>query len=204
MINFSFSKDYDIIIDGFPRSANTFSVCAFEEAQIKQVDVGHHSHDPNFIIFGVQNHMPVMLLIRRPEDAILSFAIYANIPVERALDMYIDFYSTVKPHLSGCVVAPFETVTTDFGECIDLVNKKFNTGFMTFNHTKENTDRIFHIMDQQMEILETDHQLIEQKRPMPTQSRSKLKESLSSELHTPQLEEKMKLANQLYEEIITS
>src|SRR5215210_2906944 len=43
-----------IVIEGFPRSGNTFAVVAFEQAQRESVRVAHHLHMPAQVIRAAQ------------------------------------------------------------------------------------------------------------------------------------------------------
>ena len=64
--------DTDIVIEGFPRSANTFAVTAFELAQERPVTVAHHLHAAAHVVRAAQAGVPVIVLVRAPEDAIAS------------------------------------------------------------------------------------------------------------------------------------
>src|SRR2546427_7470725 len=54
----------DILIEGFPRSANSFSVAAFRLAQGPPVEVAHHTHAPANAIAAFRRHIPALILIR--------------------------------------------------------------------------------------------------------------------------------------------
>src|SRR5262245_32533170 len=60
-------RDTEAIIEGFPRSANTFAATAFQLAQTKPVRVAHHLHVPSQIIAGARWGIPTIVLVRDPE-----------------------------------------------------------------------------------------------------------------------------------------
>ena len=52
--NLLVKKDTEIVIEGYPRSANTFAVAAFLLAQGRPVKIAHHLQVPAQVIQGVQ------------------------------------------------------------------------------------------------------------------------------------------------------
>lgn len=60
----------EIIIEGFPRSANTFSVLAFTLTLRRNVFVTSHFHAEAKVLQGVKFGIPVIVLIRHPVDAL--------------------------------------------------------------------------------------------------------------------------------------
>src|SRR4051794_35640317 len=59
----------DIVIEGFPRSGNTFAVVAFRLAQSRAMQVAHHLHIPAQLLWADRVGMPSMVLVRNPVDA---------------------------------------------------------------------------------------------------------------------------------------
>jgi len=54
----------EVVIDGFPRSGNTFAVVAFRQAQSRRVSVAHHGHVPALAIEAHRRGVPALVLIR--------------------------------------------------------------------------------------------------------------------------------------------
>src|SRR5437773_4880663 len=73
--NHPIGPDTEIVIEGFPRSATSFAVAAFQMAQDHTVDIAHHTHSPSQVIEAVRRGIPTLLLVREPEDAILSHVV---------------------------------------------------------------------------------------------------------------------------------
>lgn len=139
-----FSSDKELVIEGFPRSANTFSVVAFRQAQQRHVPMAHHLHVEAQIIQGVRKGKPVIVLIRNPVDAVKSLLIrHQHIDPAWAFRRYYLFYKTVLRLEEHVVIADFSAVTSDFGSVIRRVNKKFGTYYDIFQHTKENVANVF-------------------------------------------------------------
>ena len=134
----------DVLIEGYPRSANTFAVAAFEMAQERPVTVAHHLHAAAHVVAAVEAQVPVILLVRSPMDAIASvIARKPSIDPALAARTYLRFYDGVAGVLDACVVAEFGEVVGDFGRVIERVNARFGTSFAPFEHTDENVRRCF-------------------------------------------------------------
>lgn len=127
------SRKTEIVIEGFPRSGNTFAVVAFRQAQQRKVEIAHHLHAGAQIKRAAKLGLPAIVLIREPSDAVLSVAAKdQDVSISWALSSYIRFYSAVLPHLDKAVVAPFANVTSDFAGVIRQVNVQYGTNFREF------------------------------------------------------------------------
>lgn len=140
--------DTDILIEGFPRSANSFAVAAFRLAQGRPVDVAHHTHAPGHVLAALRLGVPALVLIREPEESVLEFVIVRpDLTLRQALRGWVRFYAALLGRRSQFVVGPFPEVTSDFGAVIRRTNRKFGTGFNEFEHTEENVRECFRQMD---------------------------------------------------------
>ncbi len=146
------SEQTDIVIEGFPRSANSFSAKAFRSAQTQELRVADHTHSYAQVIRGVQLGKPVILLIRHPYEAILSLkALELELSDGRGplrdpiwdIRYYTRFYQRTLAYQQNIVPAFFEDVLEDFGRFIDRVNDRFDTAFDAFEHTKEQVQALF-------------------------------------------------------------
>ncbi len=134
----------DVLIEGYPRSANTFAVAAFEMAQERPVTVAHHLHAAPHVVAAVDAGVPVILLVRPPEDAIASvIARKPSVDPGLAARTYLRFYEGVADVLDRCIVAEFGEVIGDFGRVIERTNGRFGTSFTPFEHTDENVRSCF-------------------------------------------------------------
>ncbi|MBU2677838.1 MAG: hypothetical protein KJP16_12225, partial [Gammaproteobacteria bacterium] len=92
------TADTDIVIEGFPRSGNTFAVVAFRQAQSNPggLAIAHHLHVPAQIGLAVRYGIPAMVLVRQPDAAIPSLVVReSQVSIDRALKKYIDFHRVV-------------------------------------------------------------------------------------------------------------
>jgi hypothetical protein len=134
-------RDTQIVIDGFPRSGNTFAVIAFSMAQTDEVEVAHHVHLPAQILAAVKARLPTILLIREPEEVVTSLVLrFPHISLTKALHRYVRFHRLLAQYRGGVVVADFPEVVSDYGAVIRRVNERFDTRFAEFRHTPEDVD----------------------------------------------------------------
>lgn len=141
------SPETEIVIEGFPRTANTFAVVGFEQAQDRPVSIAHHTHAEAQIIEGVRRQLPVIALIRAPADSISSLRVMGEFDPNPALDRWMQFYAAVEKRRDQLIVAEFTRVTAQLGAIIGEVNAKFGTAFGRFPDTDEARQSVFAKMD---------------------------------------------------------
>lgn len=140
--------DTDVVIEGYPRSANSFSVAAFRLAQGRPVEVAHHTHAPAHVIAALKLGIPTMVLIREPEESVLEFALVRpSLTVRQVLRGWARFYAALLPFRRRFVVGAFPEVTSDFGLVIRRLNLLFGSDFGEFEHSEENVRECFRQMD---------------------------------------------------------
>ena len=138
-------KHTDIVIEGFPRSANTFAVVAFRFFRVgpyKPVEIAHHLHAPAQIIHAARLGIPCVVLIRKPLDAVLSFMVYRPyLTAQQVLKSYSYFYNRIIPYREAFVVGLFEEVISNFSIIIERSNGRFGTEFSQFEHNQSNVEK---------------------------------------------------------------
>lgn len=138
----------DIVIEGFPRCANTYSVVAFQLAQKKEVSIGHHLHIPAQIMRAKQLGIPAIMLIRRPQDAITSLKIrHPELDVRRALRDYLQFYRAMESISDYPVIADFDVVINSFGDIVAELNRRFDTDFIVPDSGDAFREQVFKKID---------------------------------------------------------
>ena len=119
-----------LVIEGFPRSANTYCVFAFQHIQPVKIKIAHHFHVPCQILRGIELNLPILLLIRNPKDVAISHSVYfPNVSIEQILRQYIDYYDFLYNYQSAYFIAHFEDVINDFESIVHGLNLKFGTNF---------------------------------------------------------------------------
>lgn len=143
------SDKTEMVIEGFPRSGNTFAVAAFTIAQNRPIVLARHTHRSAQVIAAIQKNIPTLIVIRHPLDSVLSLTIrHPYISLQQGFRNYIHFYQQIHPYRHGFVIAKFDDIITDFGQSIEAVNRKFHTSFLHFVHNEENVKRCFRIIEE--------------------------------------------------------
>jgi hypothetical protein len=194
--------DTAIVIEGFLRSGNTFSVAAFQIANGPELHVGRHLHGAPHVLRAVRMGLPTLVLVRQPRDAVLSYLVRRPTltPYDGMLE-YLDFYRTTWPARDGFVVGLFDRVTSDFGSVLDEVNERFGTSFRRFDPTPENEARAFELVEE-MNRLESGGTVVETHVGRPSGERARRKEELRTLLDQPRTAAKLREAEQLYERYV--
>lgn len=149
-------ENTQLVIEGFPRSANSFSVAAIQSVQPKPLIIASHLHAAAQIIRASDLSIPTLVLIREPIEAIISLKsleleITYRFNVEYSgwgaclksyLKAWIKFYLQILPYSENYVIGLFDEVTNDFGAIIERINQRFQTNFAIFKHTERNVKRI--------------------------------------------------------------
>lgn len=135
-------RDTALVIEGYPRSANSTIAHGFLARQERPIHVAHHKHHAAQILRAVEWGIPAVVLIRAPRAACLSLLALAAEARHRAgkaassaltfsdvLNAYIAFYEAVEPRLNHIVIGRFEAVHNDLAGLVDRVNARFRTTF---------------------------------------------------------------------------
>jgi hypothetical protein len=188
-----------IVIEGIPRSGNTFAVVAFQQAQGESVRIAHHLHMPAQVIRAAQWSIPTVLLLRKPTDAALSWVIREpGVPIRQALKHYVSFYEEAAEYRDAFVVGFFEEVIRDYGTVLERVNAKFGTGFSSFVHSDDNVKCVF----DRIEVLhraKRGGRLDEKAIAHPSAVKAGLKEALRKELEAPEVRKLTARAEAVYD-----
>ncbi len=134
----------EVMIEGFPRSGNTFAVAAFQYAQPRPVSIARHLHAPAHVIEGIRRNIPVLVVVRNPVAAVTSMVIrHPGLLPQDGLREYVSFHTRLLPWRDRIEVATFEEVTTHFDDVVRRVNQRFGAEFTPFDHTPENVAEVF-------------------------------------------------------------
>lgn len=177
-------RDSSIVIEGFPRSANSFAVLAFaraQEATAADLRIAHHLHVPAQVLRAIRWGIPTVVLVRDPLDAVTSLLIREPWrSMDGAFADYCSFYRTVlQCPGGGYVVGTFSEVTGHFGSVIERVNQRFETRFRPFAHTPAEVRAVFAELE---ELERADHQVKELEVARPSTERDRLKNELRERL----------------------
>jgi len=186
----------DIVIDGFPRSANTYATYAFDVAQSKKIIIANHIHKKSQFLLAKKYGVPAILLIRKPLDCISSLLIrQPKYDPTTLFKSYYQFYDSLKG-MDSYVVGSFDDVLNHYDEVIKKVNQKFKKQFNLYYKTPENEEKVKQIVQTQDELINAKD--YEQRVAYPSAARkqaaSNIKKLLSHKQYCSQLND----CNEMY------
>lgn len=201
--NLLVNANTDIVIEGFPRSGNTFSVVAFELFNRNDVLIAHHLHAAAQVIWAVRNNVPAMVLIRDPSDAVVSLLIREpDINIKQALYDYIRFYEALLPYKKSVLLAEFNVIISDYGKIMERFNIKYSKHYQLFEHTAENVEKVFDSV-QQYGIQESSENILDERKvARPSGDRKKLAKELKKKLQVNNYTDLVTRANKVYIDFI--
>lgn len=124
------SRDTEIVIEGFPRSANTYLVAFLCVAQGRPVRIARHLHEAYQVRFAERHNIPCVVLFRQPLHAVVS-ALMRDTRTNPAsvLRNYVRFYEEVLRVRKSAVMVPFELAVNNANCVIEKVNAVYGTSF---------------------------------------------------------------------------
>lgn len=124
-------RDTEIVIEGFPRSANSFAEAAFRVSQTRPLRVAHHCHAAAQIVAAHRWAIPCLVIIRTPDEACRSLLMHhPSLFTPRDLfKEYYHFHRAIRAYRNSFVLARFESATTRIPEIVEALNRRFTCNF---------------------------------------------------------------------------
>ncbi len=163
-----FATDFDIIIDGYPRSANTYASTMIRRQACDEMSIASHFHNPSAVIAAVKMRKPALVLIRTPEDAIASWTVYNNWSLLYTTRRYIDYYMALREYRNAFELGSFDEVTSDYQEVLNRVNRRFATDFVA----RDKNYPVFKVIEEAYQV--RNNGIDERKVPRPSKVRNAL------------------------------
>lgn len=197
------ARDTEIVIEGFPRTGTSFAVAAFRRAQGRPVKVADHVHAPAQVMAAVRWNIPALVLIRAPEDSILSVVLRnPRIDIKQAMKGYERFYRPLLRVRSRFVCATFDEATSDFGAVVRRVNAQYGTDFVPFHHTEENAASVLAEIEEDYLTRVPPGERFERIVPRPSDRRRELKEQARDRYRDPALARSRQSIGSLFERFL--
>jgi hypothetical protein len=191
----------ELVIEGFPRSGNTFAFFGVTHAAMqagREINISSHTHTPSQVRAAVAQRFPTLVVIRRPIDAVISLLIAApHVRPASLIHEYIHHHQLLLPLQDRFVIGTFDQVTTDLGAVTARVNERFGTSFARYEPTDENNDAVFAAIEENHRIL---HGGTENVVPRPSAARRAEREWLLDQLAAPRYEGLLADADEVFAE----
>ncbi|MBU3007658.1 hypothetical protein [Cobetia amphilecti] len=90
------TKRADLVIEGFPRSANTYLHRIVRAATGNKLSIGNHVHRPQQVSVAINHGIPVFVIFRHPLECISSYLVREpGLKVDSCINDYINFANHV-------------------------------------------------------------------------------------------------------------
>lgn len=126
----------NLIIEGFPRSANTYAKYAAEYSLGPGVRLAGHAHSAALVAEGAKLGLPAIVLVREPDATVASLHQFMDgVPLRNCYRAYARFHSTVLKVAESVQISSFESILSDFGGQVGRLNERFGTSFSIYQKT---------------------------------------------------------------------
>jgi hypothetical protein len=134
----------DLLVEGYPSAANTFTREALERAN-PGIRIASHLHAVAHVLRALHLDVPVLILLRPPVDSVVS--VLARFPAQESdiaseLRAYVGLYRGVLAVADRVALASFENTTTRLGEVTGALNRQLGTSFARFDDSDPEAQRI--------------------------------------------------------------
>lgn len=127
------NHDINIMVEGLPRSANSFCASAIELAFQPNIHVGGHRHVFASVQDSIDKGTPVIVMIREPSQQIASllmkYSIHRNpspLVFNFLLRFYKRYYSLVLANIDAVILIDFNEITNDLDTVLKQVSSQLN------------------------------------------------------------------------------
>jgi hypothetical protein len=217
-----YTNNYDVLVEGYPRSSNTYTRYMFLVSQKHLIPHGNTSvnipsssgirlkghHNNGVVIQAVRHRKPICFLIRRPDAAIVSWHIayhtaFEEVPgdnqtLEERLDYYIYYHKAILPYKKSIYIANFDRTTTDFKSVVAGLIEYYGIE-LSLDFDNEVTDReakkLIHLFN-----TTSSGKVNTQALHLPSESRADENLRLTEELNSSKYSIKLAEAWRLYQE----
>ena len=185
-----------LVVEGFPRSGNTFCAEAFRIVSDGRFDVVSHVHHAAQVKSSVKRGVPTVLVIREPVACLSSYLVGGpHATVRGVLREYIAYHTSIRKQLPQCVVVDFKELITDFELVITRVNKAFGLNCPPLT-TISSTQEVFDAIDSEHfdRYLGSNEQLL----PRPSSDRGAANEEYRRQLQLASNQDLLERATEIY------
>ena len=193
------TRQTDLVVEGYPRSANTYAVAAFQIAGGGQLSIASHTHSPTHVKRACSLGIPCVILIRDPIDAIGSLAVRNSLgQLSHELDSYADFYASVLPLSDRLLFFDFNDVTTRIEVVLRAVKERYFMKLQVFSNVQLAERKIFELIEAMERADSRTFAVRETHVARPSPARVQRKQQALAELGQPKYRKELDRCIQLY------
>ena len=133
----------DLVIEGFPRSGNTFTTFAIEDASGHELTIASHVHQPCQIKLALARGLPTVLVVRDPVSALASYLVYDDrFSASTVIGEYCSYHRELVPYAERLLICEFDEITSHISSVIARINLKFSMQIPAFDEDPSNVERV--------------------------------------------------------------
>jgi hypothetical protein len=191
-----------LVVEGFPRSGNTYTTFALEDASRHLLEIASHVHQPSQIKAGLARGLPTVMVIREPSAALASYLVYGpQFTPAQVIREYCSYHRELAPYVERILICEFSEVTTNMASVIDRINHRYGMKIGPFDESPANVERIQNKIVRQHEVVHQDAGSVGsvQGAPTPFAGRRESTERMRAALLAPENRAELAKATKLYE-----
>lgn len=189
----------ELVVEGFPRSSNTFTVFALEDAAHHRLRIASHVHHPAQVKLAVSRGVPTVLVVREPIATLASYLSFGQHGrPSTVLKEYAYYLRELVPYVDQVLICTFDEVVTNLTGIIDRINERFSMSIPPFDQSPENVDRVFEEIGRQHSLLYSRQDPVNVA-PRPAAGRQRVSDRARAALLDPDNEGLLANAVSLYE-----
>lgn len=189
----------DLVVEGFPRGGNTFTVFALRDASKHELDIVSHVHHPSQVKHATARNVPTVLVVREPVPVLASYLVFGKHGrPATVIREYCAYHRVLLPYVDRVAVCDFKEITTDLSSVIARINGRFGLSIPPFDQSPTNVDAVF-------AEISREHRLVHRHAdptdvvPRPATGRSDMTERMRASLQDPAHKALLDEATELYE-----
>lgn len=189
----------DLVVEGFPRSGNTFTVFALEDASGHELTIASHVHQPSQVKHTLARGIPTVLVIRDPVSALASYLVYdQRFSASTVIGEYCSYHRELVPYADRLLICEFDEVTSHMPSVIDRINRRYSLQIPPFDDEASNVKEV-------MARIEWRHQLVHpslnpaQSAASPQFDRRKVNEQMREALRHPRNAVQLAAAQEVFD-----
>ncbi|WP_353227984.1 hypothetical protein [Novosphingobium sp.] len=144
------TKTTKLVIEGYPRSANSYVEAAFRLTNGDDADFCHHIHNASIAWDADKKGVPCIVLIREPMKAVISYQNYLGGAANpnALLKEWVIYYKFIKDKCPNAIVVGFDRAINDFNSVVDQLNKKHGSNFPYLDSGQYSSADVFAKVDE--------------------------------------------------------
>lgn len=139
------SNQTDLVIEGFPRSGNTFIYAVFKLLSNNKISIARHKHEIGQLKKAIKLKKLNLVIIRNPTDSILSLIVRENVTFSFAIYYYREYYKFLIANKNKLTFVSFDQFTSNtkalcsqlISNSLGSISHQINLDLYDFNKIKE-------------------------------------------------------------------